>query len=194
MSRNTRMVLSFVVAVMAATGFAGAQTPKTPASDQTPSADPMKAPVKMTATIEAIDRTARLITLKGPKGNLATVYAGENVKRFDELKVGDTVTASYYESIAVNVRKPGDPAPPASASSVTPNTGAPGATAAMQETATVTVQSIDKANQSATVKRQDGSVLSFRVQNPKYLETVKAGDTVDITYTRALLVEVTPSK
>ena len=32
----------------------------------------------------------------------------------------------------------------------------------------------------------------MRVENPKYLEAVKAGDTVDITYTRALLLEVVP--
>jgi len=28
--------------------------------------------------------------------------------------------------------------------------------------------------------------VSFRVQNPKYLEGAKVGDTVDITYTQAL--------
>lgn len=124
----------------------------------------------ITATIEAIDRSARLITFKGPQGNLATVYADENVKRFGELKVGDKVTASYYESIAVHVRKPGEPAPPPASAAVTPGKGAPGATAAVQETVTVTVQSIDRANQAVTVKRQDGGIVSFRVQNPKYLE------------------------
>jgi Cu/Ag efflux protein CusF len=152
------------------------------------------APVKVTATIEAIDRTARLITLRGPQGNLATVYVDTAVKRFDELKVGDKVTASYYESIAVHVRKPGEPAPTAGSAAVTPSKGAPGATAAVQETATVTVQSVDRANQAVTVKRQDGGIVSFRVRDPKYLDVAKVGDTVDITYTRALLVEVAPAK
>jgi hypothetical protein len=64
----------------------------------------------------------------------------------------------------------------------------------VQDTVSVTVQAIDKANQSVTVKRQDGGVVSFRVQNPKYLDMAKPGDTVDITYTRALLLEVTPAK
>jgi hypothetical protein len=179
-------VVSLAVVVGAASPGV-AQTPAPSASQTAAQApDPMKVPVKMTATIEAIDRSARLITLKGPKGNLATVYAGENVKRFDELKVGDTITASYYESIAVNVRKAGEPAPPTSTAGVTPSKGAPGAT--------VTVQSIDRANQSVTVKRQDGGIVSFRVQNPKYLDMAKPGDTVDITYTRALLLEVTPGK
>ena len=56
------------------------------------------------------------------------------------------------------------------------------------------MQAIDKANQSVTVKRQDGGVVSFRVQQPKYLDMAKVGDTVDITYTRALLLEVAPGK
>jgi hypothetical protein len=77
---------------------------------------------------------------------------------------------------------------------VTRSTGAPGATASVQDTVTVTVQAIDKPNQSVTVKRQDGGVVSFRVENPKYLDMAKPGDTVDITYTRALLLEVTPVK
>ncbi len=170
-------------------GHLGAQTPKPEASDF-----PAK-PVTLTATIEAIDRTARLITLKGPEGNLATVHADEKMKRFDELKVGDKVTATYYESIVVNVRKPGDPAPPASGASATAGKGAsPGGTIAAQETVTVTVQSIDPKNQSVTVKRQDGGIVSLRVRNPKNIENVKVGDTVDITFTGALLIEVMPAK
>jgi hypothetical protein len=152
-------------------------------------------PVTRTATIEAIDRGNRLITLKNPKGELAVIMAGPDVKRFDELKVGDTVSATYYESVAVNVRRPGEPAPAATSGAVTPKGGpSPGATASVQQTVTVTVQAIDKANQSVTVKRADGGVVSFRVQDPKNLDIAKVGDTVDITFTQALLVEVTPAK
>jgi len=188
MSGQFRMPSSVAIVVMVACTAVLGQTPTQPAPD------PLKATVKVTATIEAIDRSARLVTLKGEKGNLATVYAGPEMKRFDELKVGDKVTASYSESIAVHVRKPGEPAPPASTAGVTPSKGAPGATASVQDTVSVTVQAIDKVNQSVTVKRQDGGVVSFRVQNPKYLDMAKPGDTVDITYTRALLMEVTPVK
>ena len=152
-------------------------------------------PVTRTATIEAIDRANRLITLKNPKGELAVIVAGPDVKRFDELKVGDTVSATYYESVAVNVRRPGDPAPSRSGAALTPGTGkSPSATASVQDTVTVTVQAIDRANQAVTVKRADGGVVSFRVQDPKNLDIAKVGDTVDITFTQALLVEVAPAK
>ena len=154
---------------------------------------PVTEKVTMTATIEAIDKSARLVMLKGEKGNVVAVQIGEQMKRFDELKVGDKVSATYMESVAVNVRQPGQPAP-TSGSAVTPSTGTPGATAAARDTITVTVLGIDKARQSVSVKRKDGSEVSMRVENPKYLEAVKVGDTVDITYTRALLLEVAPVK
>src|SRR4029450_4148690 len=77
--------------------------------------------VEVTAKIEAIDHSLRLVTLKGKDGASETIYAGPDVKRFDELKVGDTVTFRYYESVAYVIRKPGQPgsAPPTPQDTVT---------------------------------------------------------------------------
>lgn len=149
--------------------------------------------VTIKATIEAIDATAKTVTLKGPKGNLVEVD-GSGFPRFNQLKVGDVVTATYSESLAVRVRKPGDPAPTAGSTAVTPRAEGPGATAARQRTVTVVVQEIDPTVPSVTIKTSDGRVLSFRVQNPKNLEGVKVGDKVDVTYTEALLLKADPAK
>jgi hypothetical protein len=65
--------------------------------------------IELTTKIEAIDKTARLITLKDKDGEVETIHCGPEVKRFDELKVGDTVTFRYYESVAYAIRKPGQP-------------------------------------------------------------------------------------
>ena len=189
MTARCRIYLSLLTVACLTTPHVFAQGSKASAS-----ADADK-PITRTATIEAIDRSARLITLKGPEGNLETIYADQNVRRFDELKVGDKVTATYFESVVAQVRKPGEPAPAATTGGITHGTGPkPGAAAAVQETATITVQAIDRANQSVTVKRQDGGVVSFRVRDPKQLDNVKVGDTVDVTYTRAMLVMVEPAK
>ena len=151
------------------------------------------APVSITATIEAIDQTNRLVTLKGPKGNLAEVYVGPEFKRFNELKVGDQVKATYYESLAVSVRKPGDPAPAGGVKeSTTPRASGPGGTVAQQITVSVTIMAMDPAVPSVTVKGPKGNVMSLRVQDPKRLEGIKVGDTVDVTYTQALLLTADP--
>jgi hypothetical protein len=148
----------------------------------------------ITATVEAIDRTNRKLMLKGPKGNVVELSVDPAFKRFDQLNVGDTITATYYESIAAHIRKPGDPAPKEITAAITPSAGGPGGTAAVQQTVSVVVQSVDRANRSVTVKKQDGGIVSFRVENPKYLDMAKPGETVDITYTQALLIEATPAK
>jgi hypothetical protein len=49
--------------------------------------------IELTTKIEAIDKTARLVTLKDKDGETETIYCGPEVKRFDELKVGDTITS-----------------------------------------------------------------------------------------------------
>src|SRR5215218_2495340 len=60
-----------------------------------------------TATIQAIESSTRAITLRDETGTEETYVAGPEVKRFDELKVGDTVKMTYYESVFLQVRKPG---------------------------------------------------------------------------------------
>lgn len=47
--------------------------------------------VTATATIQAIATANRLVTLKYTDGTVDTVYAGSEVQRFNELKVGDVV-------------------------------------------------------------------------------------------------------
>jgi len=148
--------------------------------------------VTVKATIEAIDKANRTVTLKGPKGNSVEMEVTENVKRFDELKVGDMVTATYTESIAASVRKPGEPEPDKERVVVRPGAGAPGGTVSHYKTVTVTVEEIDRSTQSVSVRDPEGNVNSYRVRDPKRLEGLNIGDKVDITYTVALLLKVDP--
>ncbi len=149
--------------------------------------------VEMTATIEAIDHTSRMVTLKDKDGEEETIYCGPEVKRFDELKVGDTVSFKYYESVAYTIRKPGQPSglPKTDEPKVVRGTGPkPGATIAKQQTATVTVDAIDPKVPSITVTTDEGHKASFKVQDKKNLEGVKVGDKVEVTYTQAVMISV----
>ena len=149
--------------------------------------------VEITAKIEAIDRTARLVTLTDKDGDTETIYCGPEVKRFDELKVGDSVTFRYYESIALEVRKPGRPSglPKQTEPTLTRGTGPkPSGTLAQQATATVTIKAIDLKGPSVTVLSEDGRTLDFKVEDKKNLDGVKPGDKVEITYTQALMISV----
>ena len=143
------------------------------------------------ATVEAIDRTNRTVTLKGPKGDLI-ISVDEGVSRFDQLKVGDTISAKYYESVVVEVNK-SSPVPPGDAKmrATAPLPGAkPGGVATSQTTTVVTIEAIDPETPAVTVRTSDGTVISHRIKNKKYLKEVKVGDQVTITKTQGLIVEV----
>lgn len=151
----------------------------------------------ITATVEAIDSAKREVTLKGPKGNVVVVEVPESVKRFSEIKVGDQLTVKYTESLVVALRK-ADPTAKLGTSTdegMQRMEGAkPGAIVSRKVTATVEVVSIDKAAPSVTVRRGDNSTVSFRVEDPKNLEGVNAGDHIVVTYTEALALQVTAPK
>jgi Cu/Ag efflux protein CusF len=152
--------------------------------------------VTETAVIVAIDSTHRLITLKGDNGITETLYAGPEVQRFSELKVGDKVTFKFQESVCYAIQQPGDKPPAREKSAVVRSAGPkPGGTISQEMTTVVTIQAIDLSVPSITVKTEKGEIMSFKVEDTSNLTGVKVGHKVQVTYTLALAVSVeTPKK
>jgi hypothetical protein len=146
----------------------------------------------ITATVEAVEAATRTITLKGPKGNYVDVVAPDSVTKFSEIKVGDKITATYYDNLVLRVKHPGEKSVDSDTAAVTPGSGQkPGATAATQRTITATITEIDPKVPSITFSGPNNWKYSSRVEDKKALATVKVGDKVDITWTSALLVSFT---
>ena len=147
-----------------------------------------------TFTIEAIDYTSRMVTLKDKAGEIETIYCSPEVERFNALKVGDKVTFRYHESVVFAIHQAGSaPARSADAGITKAPGDRPGGTIAQQMTATVTVNAIDTKVPAVTITTKDGQKMSFKVEDPKTLQGVKVGDKVDITYTQALAISVAPA-
>ena len=149
----------------------------------------------LTATVEAIDAATRTLTLKGEKGTYVDIVAPESVARFSAIKVGDKITARYYENLVLRVKQPGEKAVDTGTVAATPGSGQkPGATAATQRTITPTITEIDNKVPTITFSGPNGWKYSSRVEDKKALATVKVGDKLDITWTDALLVSFEPAK
>lgn len=150
----------------------------------------------VTATVESIDLATRAVTLKGPDGKVMGLKVSEEVKNLPQVKVGDKVTVTYYESIAAQIIKPGTG--PASAAQQAVATAKPGEKPAgamvQQVTVIATVEAIDKTTQHVTLKGPEGKTVEVKVKNPKNLEGVKVGDEVAITYTEAMAISVEKPK
>ena len=75
---------------------------KAPAGTQ-PAAGGLRV-VKAVVTIEGLDRPTKSVTVKGPKGNLATIEVAD-VANLPKLRIGDTVIVTYTEALAVSLQK-----------------------------------------------------------------------------------------
>ena len=148
-----------------------------------------------TGTVEAIEASSRTLTLKKADGTFVTTVAGPDIKRFAELKIGDTVNVRYYENVIIRVKQPGEPDVVSSAKGTTGSEQAlPGGTRAKQVTITATITAIDPAVPSITFTGPHGWKYSSKVQDTEALAKVKVGDKVDIVWTEAMLVSVERGK
>jgi hypothetical protein len=60
----------------------------------------------ITAVVEKIDYDKRLISLKGPEGNVREFVVDKSVKKFKNIKKGDTVYLRFTEAVAIKVETP----------------------------------------------------------------------------------------
>jgi hypothetical protein len=151
--------------------------------------------VDITATITAIDKATRDVTLKGPQGNELTVTAGPDIKNFDQLKVGDQVNAKYIEALTLQLVKGGGQ--PVARTEQMGAAGAkagaqPGGAVGRQVTIVADVVGLDPATQTVTLKGPQRTV-DVVVSDAEQFKRIAKGDQVQATYTQALAMAVEPA-
>jgi Cu/Ag efflux protein CusF len=153
--------------------------------------------VTSTATVKALDLSTRMVTLERADGSTVTFRAGDEVRNLPQVQVGDEVKASYYESIAFAVHKPGEDLPEASVaeSAARAEPGEkPGVAGARVTTVTATIVSIDQAAGTVTIEGPDGERTTVKARDPRNLERVAVGDLVEISLTEAIGIAVETPK
>jgi len=189
------LLAGLLVLSIAAGGCATAPAGKSAGTGEPPSWQTSSL-VEETATVEAVDQTTRMVTLKGPKGNSVTFKASDEVRNLAQVKVGDEVRFAYYESLAVRVLKK-DEAFPAAGESTAMARAKPGEKPAgvigTETSVNATITAIDKKAKTATLKGEDGKSVTVTPLRPEKLDEVKVGDRLVITYTEAVAVKVEPA-
>ena len=139
-------------------------------------------------TIETIDQGKRAMNIKTPDGMFVSVNVPESVQRFNELKVGDMIRATYNNNVMVRVKAPGE------AAVDTIETGdaksAASGTQVMTRRMTANIVDIDRVNSSISFEGPNGWKYSRRVVDPSVFDQVKVGDKVDITWNTDLTIAV----
>jgi len=149
--------------------------------------------VVITAEVLAVDKATRTLTLKGENGNVVELQVSEVARNFDQIKVGDQLTLSYYESVAVYLGKPGTK--PEEDASLAVTRAAKGEMPAGTVVETVDVSSevveIDKKNRTLTLKLPEGKVVTTKVDKAvKEFDNLKVGDVIHSRLTKAIAVSV----
>ena len=148
--------------------------------------------VQVKGTVAAVDKDAKTVTLKGPKGRTVTLDV-QDPQKLEAIKVGDPVVATYMEAVAFEIKKPGT-ATPGTTVQETRAGSKPGETPAgvigQEVTVTATVTNVNKSAGTVTIKGPKGNSETIKAKDPKNLDLVKAGDLVEITYARALAVSL----
>lgn len=160
---------------------------------------PIPAPEAVTvhAKITAIDPASRGVTLTGANGNQVTVTVGQAVD-LSRLKVGDSVNARYYRSVAFLLSGPGDTVPEDEiAQAAARNVAAPGGEVLQLVRISATVVGIDlPAHSVDVVDPSGGAVRTIIVTDPAriaLLSHLSIGDTVTAVVSQLLAVTIEPA-
>jgi Cu/Ag efflux protein CusF len=191
--RKFTLVAAAVVAI--ATAPAIAQTGGAAVMKSEPGKVTVADSVRATATVEAIDKAKRLLTLKGPEGNSFVVQAGPEVKRFDEIKVGDRIVVQYVEALTLELKKGGGQIRERTEreNAVVAKPGeAPGGAVGRQVTVIADVIAVDAKKQSIRVRGPKRTV-DLKVRDPNQLKLIKVGDQIEATFTEAVAVALEPA-
>jgi hypothetical protein len=151
--------------------------------------------VETQATVTAIDMKTRMVTLKGPEGE-KTIHVDERARNLDQVKVGDVVKVAYRQAIAWKMSKSTKASPTAEVEEAAMRAKAgekPAGAAGRRITITATIEAIDEANGTVTLKGPQGNSRTVKAQNPANLKKVKVGDLVDISYTEEVALKVEPA-
>jgi hypothetical protein len=149
--------------------------------------------VSVSATVEAIDHGERRVLLRRSDGTLVALRLGPEVRNLDQVRRGDTVRATYLESMAIYVTEgAGEPAATAGSTVELAAEGQrPGAVVTNVAQITARVQSVDARTRTVTLMGPEGMIGPFRVDPSVDLSRVDPGDDVVARVTEAIAIEVT---
>ncbi|MGZ4964829.1 MAG: hypothetical protein ACXWIU_10665 [Limisphaerales bacterium] len=175
--------------------LAGAPFVRNAQTEPQTASHPIKAEEIITtkATVEKVNKESREVTLRREDGSLVTIKAPDTVRNFDQIKKGDTVTAKYSESVALNIRKSDEP--PSAIQSQTLSRAPVGAKPSAEQTTTqqisATVEKIDRTTREVTLMAPDGTTTVVKVpEDMKRFDSLKKGDQVVVTATQSLAIDV----
>jgi Cu/Ag efflux protein CusF len=148
-----------------------------------------------TATVKSIDKATRHLTLTSASGEDFSLKVPDEVQNFDQLKVGDTISATYVRETEIVISAPNAPLPEDTQTVVEARAAKgelPAAAVANHIEVTGAVLGIDMGRHTLRIgSPQGGEVHTVSVVRPDgraAMAKLKVGDKITVYVTEALLV------
>lgn len=152
--------------------------------------------VSASAIVTALDKSTRVVTLKRPDGQLFELKAGDEVKNFDQIAIGDEVLVEYLRAVSLNLKKGGgirEGSQEEGAYRAKPG-DKPAGVIGRHVNIIADVIAVDPVKKTITLKGPKGNIVELEVQNPDHFKVVKTGDQVEADFIESLAIAVVPVK
>ena len=143
-----------------------------------------------TATVAAVDKEKRTVTLKDAQGREQTIHLGKQARNFDQIKVGDQIRATMIDRVAVGVAKGGgEPAAMEGALVARAAPGArPGVIIADTDIVRDKIASVDEQARTITLEGASGKPQTIKCGKDVDLSSLKKGDDVAVRLTQGVAI------
>ena len=153
--------------------------------------------VQFQGKFKSVDPKTREVVIVGPNGNEYKTVLGDDVRNFNQIKVGDIVTLTHVEVLVADLKKPSKveirervETEKAARAKLGDK---PAAAIERQVTVVADVTAVDEKKGTITL-RGATRTLDLKVKDPKVLKGVKVGTQVEATVTEIIAIEVTAPK
>lgn len=153
--------------------------------------------IQIQGKVKAINKKTREVTLVGPQGNQMVIPAGEDVKNFDQIRIGDLVTLTYVQALVIELKKVENSGIRERVESENKVAAKPGEKpAGMIEKTIRVVANVVAVNPKAQTVTLRGAkrTVEVAVNDPALLKDVKVGNQVEATYIEGVALVVTAEK
>jgi len=153
--------------------------------------------VQVQGKFKSVDQKTRQVVVVGPNGNEFKTTLGNEVKNFNQIKVGDIVTLTHVEIFVADIKKPSKVEireRVETEKAVTAKLGDKPAAAIERQVAIVAdVTAVDEKKGTLTV-RGATRTLDIKVKDPKVLKGIKVGTQIETVVTEIIAIEVSAPK
>lgn len=149
--------------------------------------------VQLVAVVDAIDREARTVTLKGPEGNTRTIQADPESSNIDKIEVGDKVDVEFVQHMSIEVFANDGMEPGAGVMAAKGRNKEGETPAGLEVLTTVETAIVEDINIEANtfkLRWPGDEIVEYVAQDPENLKKAEVGDIVVTTYTAAIAMSL----